>query len=1007
LESPDIFLSLRPVFFISMSVLNRRFTGMVVFLLMLIHKGYSQDKIFVASSDDFGYVDLADFTYKFICTTPGGFIDVAITPQGKIYGITGSFLYEVDTLTGVSTNIPLTINYPYYNGGNSLVSDRNGDLYVAGGGSSGLYKIDMKTATVNLVGFAEQVAAGDLGFSDGKLYMISFGGLLEITLTPGGNSIASQRLVGGIGVEGGLYSIAINENGICYVASTMQELALVDLQDASTYIICKPIKGPVGSIWGAAIEQEGHNDKDIEVCGNGLDDDHNGWIDDNDMACRLKRGVCNTDGQEIFREDFGSGTGFGSPLSDLGNGAYRFSATAPLAEGYYTIVDNPLTAQANTTWKNMSDHSGQSGGRMLIVNGSYTPGEFYRRKVTGLCGGLQYAISVSACSVVSSDMYCGKDVTSIPSRIRFRIEDENGKLLGQLAERYIPADPDPAGSWKEYGMMFTLPEDVTTIQIVMLDDAPGGCGNDLAVDDIVFSTCKPLQPITIDNFGPTYNGCQLTEATFRVDTTGLKLSQPVLQWQKQNTVTGQWADIAGEQNTTYAITRLLPEDAGQYRLVMTENSMSPCRKNAVSVVATLNVSQIVSVDVTPALTVCTGSPLQLAATSAGPLAEVLWLGPDGYPYWELTPLISNTATAAHAGEYVMKAIGMDNCIGAFTTTITVSERAPADFTFTVPEACFGQPVEVKASGSNLSGWQWNASGVHSISNANTATPIITWEAPGTYELSLRATGQCVLNEPATHSITIQGPPESGHLLLPEQVCVSTPLALKVSDVAGTLSWQITGNPITGGTDELPIVSWDHSGIYTISYTISGACGSAGPPAPLPVIVKQPPSVSLMNDTTICRGSRIILHPVYSSDVVAFSWQDAPFVPESKYGVTMAGTYKVVVRDEWGCKNQDEVSIQETNCGCDIFIPTAFSPNGDGRNDIFRPMVHCATSSYQLKVYNRWGQLTFITQTPGAGWDGILSNGRKAEIGSYTWVVEYKSYEYPEVLRQTGTITLLR
>jgi gliding motility-associated-like protein len=989
-----------------MSALPRCFITLVVFLLMLIHKGYSQDKIFVANGDDIGYIDLADYTYKFIASTPG-FVDLAITPQGKMYGISGMTLYEVNPVTGSSTPITLTLNDPYYNGGNSMVSDRNGDLYVSGGNSA-LYKIDMKTATLSLIGGTLLMAAGDLAFSDGKLYMITDGnGLLEIVLGPGGNSILSQRVVGPIGVDGGLYSIAINENGICYVVSTYQELALVDLEDATTYIICKPVKGPISSVWGAAMQQEGHNDKDIEICGNGLDDDNNGWIDDNDMACRLKRGVCNTDGQQIFREDFGAGPGYGSPLPGLSSGAYQFSHTAPLAEGYYTIIDNAATAQGNSTWKNMADHSGLAGGRMLVVNGSYKPGEFYRRKVTGLCGGLQYAISVSACSVIAADMFCGTDVSPIPSRIRFRIEDEYGKPLGQLAERYIAADPDPAAKWKEYGMMFTLPENVTTIQIVMLDDAPGGCGNDLAVDDIVFSTCKPIQSVSINGGTSSYLGCQLTPAFLKVDTTGLKLKQPVLQWQKLDAGTGHWTGISGAHKDTYAIKSLLPADAGQYRITISENLASSCRKEAVSIIAILKVSTNVSLNVTPTIMVCLGSPLQLQATSNEVLAEVLWLGPDGYPYWELTPEITKTATTANDGKYVMKAIGTDGCTGESSTQVTVTEKKPPDFAFATPMACVGQPVQIQASNNNSSEWQWNASGDHNISGAGTATPTVTWSTAGTYELTLRATGQCVLDEPVTHNITIQGPPELGHLQIREQLCLGEPLVLTIPDAVGTLSWQITGSPVVAGTSDKPIVTWKKAGNYTISYTVNGPCGSVHLASPLPIIVKDPPSISLINDTTICRGSQIILKPVYSSNVVAFSWQNGPFISESQYGASKAGQYKVVVQDEWGCKNHDEVIIQEKNCGCDIFVPTAFSPNGDGMNDTFRPVVHCVISSYQLRVYNRWGQLIFTTQTPSIGWDGMLAGGRKAEMGGYTWMMEYKNHENTDAFRQTGAVTLLR
>lgn len=989
-----------------MNVLSFRSIGPFFFLLMLSQKANAQDKIFVANGSDIGYVDLTDFTYKFVVATPG-FVDIAITPQGKIYGIAGTPLYEVNTLTGVSTLIPLTLNDPYYNGGNSMVSDRNGDLFVTGSNSN-LYKIDMKTATLSLVGGTILMASGDLGFSDGKLYMIANGNMLvEIILGPGGNSILSQRVVGPIGVEGTIYSITINENGICYVVSTSQELALVDLDDATTYVISKPVKGAITSVWGAAMQQEGLNDKDIEICGNGLDDDHNGYIDDNDMACRLKRGACNTDGQEIFREDFGTGTGYGSPLQGLGSGAYLFSDASPLKDGCYTIVDNARTAQGNSTWKDMGDHSGQPGGRMLLVNGSYKPGEFYRREVSGLCAGLQYALSVSASSVIAPGMNCGADVSPIPSRIRFRIEDKEGNLLGQLAERYIPADPDPAAKWKGYGIMFTLPEGVTTIQIVMLDDAPGGCGNDMAVDDIVLSTCKPLQSISINGSSNSYNGCQHTSAILKVDTVGLKLNHPLLQWQKFNNSTGLWVAIAGAQSDTYVISGLGLSDKGEYRVIINENVIASCRKEAISMVASLSVSDKIIIDVSPALTVCKGSPLQLQGKSNEVLAEVLWLGPDNYPYRELAPEITKTATNENAGVYQLRAIGTDGCQGQYNTEVTIAEISPPDFTFGAAATCVGQPVNALASGKNLTGWKWEASGSHEISGENTAIPSITWNTSGVHELTLSATGQCVVDQPVTHSISVNGPPDPGHLQIPEFICLGEPLVLALTDATGAPSWQITGDPEIEGTSDKTIVNWAKAGSYTIGYSVTGQCGSVDLSTPLQITVRDRPAVALLDDTTICRGSQLILRPVYSSNIVAFSWQNGPFVTESRYSASKAGQYRVVVEDNWGCKNYDEVVIQEKDCGCNVFVPTAFSPNGDGINDTFRPVVYCVVASYQLQIYNRWGQLIFMSQSPGVGWDGVLKDRTKADIGTYTWMIEYKSHESKDGLRKMGTVTLLR
>lgn len=976
--------------------------------MLMQYNGYSQDKLYVTNGLEFGYIDLAGYTYKFVSDAIQ-FGDIAITPQGKIYGIAGNYLSEIDPVLNTYNNVPVDISGLYFSGANSMVSDRDGNLFVTGG--SGLYRINTKTGRMSLVGYMSLSPSGDLCFADGKLYMAARNNvLLEMTLGPSGNSIVSERIVGTMNLVGDVYSIGANENGICYVITTRKELALVDTEDATTYIISKPLKGNITQIDGLAMTTEGANDKDIELCGNGIDDDHNGFTDDNDMACRLQRGLCSSESQPIFQEDFGTGAGYGNALPGLGNSAYRFSTSAPLAEGYYTIIDNPRTAQGNTTWKKITDHSGKPGGRMMIVNGSHTPGEFYRKKVSGLCGGYQYAISVSACSVVSADMHCGQDVTAIPSRIRFRIEDENGKILGQLAERYIPADADPAAKWKEYGMIFTLPDNVTSIQIVLLNDAPGGCGNDLAIDDIIFSTCKPTPAISLNgSYNGPFKGCINTDAVFRVDTSALRLHQPFFQWQKQAAGSGLWNNIAGANNIAFVIAELQPEDAGQYRVLISENPAATCGKNAVSLAVDLEVINTPKLRITPPLTVCIGERVYLDVTPYDKLREARWIYPNGDQTTGVMLEVTRKAALSDAGEYKLKIRTSDDCSGILNTSVTVLAYEAADFSFATAAVCVGQPVQVQAHSTHkLSGWQWTASNNGEVSQQNIEAPLITWNTPGSRELTLNATGQCLLMQPVIHKITIKDAASPGNLNAPAQVCVGMPLEMTVSNFSGDMiDWNITGNPVITGSMDKQQAIWDNTGTYTISYTVSGSCGSVTPPAPQTVIVKDPPTISLGNDTIVCKGTPLILQPVYSEDAVLFSWQEQSFVPESRYGIKQAGLYTVIAKDAWGCTSQAEINIQETNCGCNIFIPTAFSPNGDGINEVFKPVIHCVTASYEFRIYNRWGQLTFSSRTPDTGWNGMLANGRLAETGNYIWVVEYKSYEYPKAMLQTGVVTLLR
>lgn len=903
-----------------MKALPLRCLSLLALLLLVFCRCYSQDKLYVVNGYELGYVDMADYTYKKLATLPTTFTDLAITPDGKFYVIDGgSLLYEVNPATGACTSVRII---PLFGVCNSMVSDRNGNLFVAGNDSM-LYKIDLKAGTSSFVGKTIASPGGDLCFSDGKLYMVTISNtLVEITLSADRNSIASQREVGRLNVNGNVYSIGSNQYGICYLISTTKELALIDLEDATTYVISNSIKGDMKNVWGIAMEGEGGNDKDIEICGNGIDDDHNGRTDGDDMACRLSRGVCNSDSREIFREDFGIGAGFGNPIPELGNGAYKFSTTAPLQEGYYTIVNDPQLAQGNPTWKQMTDHSGKPGGRMMVINGSFLPGEFYRKKITGLCGGLQYALAVSACSVISPTVSCGPNTTPIPSRIRFRIEDENGNILGQLSESYIPADPDPKGKWEDYGMIFTLPENVQNIQIVLLNDAPGGCGNDLAVDDILLSTCKPVLPVKINGNSPAAT-CIGDTVSLTADLTGISLNNPVFSWQKLDEADGQWKDIPNAQGEVFILSNLTSADTGKFRVQIKEKISGPCIKEAVSAVVVLQPKDYPVITATDAIKVCKGEPLTMHASTAATLAKATWESPDGSRYDGLSPQVTNSATAQNEGKYVLTATNTDGCTSIAQTQVTVKATNPGKISFK------------------------------------------------------------------------------------DGICPGESLKIEVKDYSGdTIQWQIAGSPDIQGTQDKLVVTWNKPGVYPVKYSVNGACGPLEVTVPRPAIVKELPTVDLGRDTLICRGLQLMLHPSYSSDVTAFSWQDGPFNTETRFTTNGSGVYKLTVKNEWGCKASDDVSIQEKDCGCDVYLPTAFSPNRDGKNDIFRPVLHCVTKKFRFRVYNRWGQLIFSTVNPGEGWNGILPGGSKTGIGSYVWTIEYESFNFPDVIRKSGTVTVV-
>jgi gliding motility-associated-like protein len=84
--------------------------------------------------------------------------------------------------------------------------------------------------------------------------------------------------------------------------------------------------------------------------------------------------------------------------------------------------------------------------------------------------------------------------------------------------------------------------------------------------------------------------------------------------------------------------------------------------------------------------------------------------------------------------------------------------------------------------------------------------------------------------------------------------------------------------------------------------------------------------------------------------------------------------------------RDSIQVTKDQCDCPVFVPNAFTPDGDGINDTFAPVLDCATSDYRLSVFDRWGQMIWSSDDPQAAWDGT-AGGDPPHTGVYEWMLE--------------------
>lgn len=222
---------------------------------------------------------------------------------------------------------------------------------------------------------------------------------------------------------------------------------------------------------------------------------------------------------------------------------------------------------------------------------------------------------------------------------------------------------------------------------------------------------------------------------------------------------------------------------------------------------------------------------------------------------------------------------------------------------------------------------------------------------------------------------------------PDRVlCEGIPLILHTRQYQGaTYLWQ--------DGETVPSRGADQTGTYIV--TTSMLCGDATDS--VDIFFQPLPIADLGNDSTLCPGDTAFFSP---GDFSTYLWQDGFTGPV--YAATQAGIYYVQITDSVGCRANDQVEV--VACEPDLFVPTAFSPNGDGLNDIWFPVEYLARVD-DIRIFDRWGKLIFASRSAQDGWDGNFQ-GEASQEGAYTFVI---GYVFPggNRGRRAGTVTLLR
>jgi gliding motility-associated-like protein len=151
---------------------------------------------------------------------------------------------------------------------------------------------------------------------------------------------------------------------------------------------------------------------------------------------------------------------------------------------------------------------------------------------------------------------------------------------------------------------------------------------------------------------------------------------------------------------------------------------------------------------------------------------------------------------------------------------------------------------------------------------------------------------------------------------------------------------------------------------------------------------------------ICAGNTITLAPVVDP-AWQLLWQDGTKGPV--YNIAQIGTYSLSATNNCGTTTD---AIQITKGLCSVYIPNAFTPNGDSKNDLFKIFGTELITAFNLKIFNRYGQIVFETADKNKGWDGKL-NGKDSPAGGFIYLLAYKENGAPELKQVKGSFVLIR
>jgi gliding motility-associated-like protein len=328
--------------------------------------------------------------------------------------------------------------------------------------------------------------------------------------------------------------------------------------------------------------------------------------------------------------------------------------------------------------------------------------------------------------------------------------------------------------------------------------------------------------------------------------------------------------------------------------------------------------------------------------------------------------------------YTIAAEKTRGCFGYDTLRVTVN-TSPKIYLGADTAFCVGASLSIDA-GPAFSSYLWNTGDQQQR---------LTISKPGTYHVKAVTHEGCISSDTITLLKVYRLPkPDLG----PDSViCAGQPRVIRSTGKYAAYNWN-TGAASSTITVTTPGKYW---------LTVTDTNGCSGSDTTVVPSIKTPPAGFLGPDTVICSFASLLLET--GESFRRHLWSTGS--PAKSITVSGPGTYWLEATNRDNCKGRDTIVIGLKDCLEGLYVPSGFTPNNDGINDVLKPLLFGDVRSFTFTIYNRWGEVVFQTATIGKGWDGS-NKGRPQDGNMFVWSCVYQLGDR-KAEHKKGTVLILR